>query len=572
MKHIIIHSRSKNRTFQDAGGIWPLSINFKQTPAFRPEKLIFSAAVVIILATFLVYLPSFNTPFQFDDVKRIVGQKVVENLDPGSSFQYSKSRFLLYLTLGLNYYFGKYDVFGYHLFNLIIHILSSLLVFALSSIIFNSSRIKNQNLKQHSLILAFFSSMIFALHPIQTESVTYIWQRGESMTGMFYLLAIFLYAKFRLSQDNDNPKKTGFLFYAACIISIVLCSFTKPNSVTLPVAILFYEICFLSRSIKEFKGSLKYLAPILLFVLLPVALAKFDAGENKGVAIRLTSYYMPYYYTKLRVLANSLLLMAIPFKQTLEYGLIWSASLTNPISTLYSLIILLSLAVICIFSFRRNPLISFAISWFFLTVLVTTILFLEDIFFEHYLYLPLFGYSLIVPALSLRFADAAKVTRKFWIICLLFLIATYSFGTYSRNQVWKTEISLWEDAVKKSPNKARVHYTLGVYYFGAKRYKEALKEYTIALKLKPEYHEAYYRLGEYYFNFGDMEKSIWNYKKALEINPEFFEAYVSLGNTYITNRQYIKARECFNNALKFTGDQDVIKNINVVLKKIHRYE
>lgn len=534
--------------------------------------IIFSAAIIIILAAALVYLPSFNTPFQFDDVKRIVGQKVVENLDLGDSFQYSKSRFLLYLTLGLNYYFGKYDVFGYHLFNLIIHILSSLLVFALSCIIFNSPRIRDQNLKQHSLILAFFSSMIFSLHPIQTESVTYIWQRGESMAGMFYLLAIFLYAKFRLSQDNGNPKKTGFLLYTACIISIILCSFTKPNSVTLPVAILLYEICFSSRSVKEFKGSLRYLVPILLFVLLPMALAKFDAGENKDVAIRLTSYYMPYYYTKLRALANSLSLMVFPFKQTLEYGFIWSASLVNPISTLYSLIILLSLAVIGIFNFRRSPLISFAISWFFLTLLVTTILFLEDIFFEHYLYLPLFGYSLIVPALSLKFADAVKVTRKLWIACLLILIAAYSFGTYSRNRVWKTEISLWEDAVKKSPYKARAHYTLGVYYFRANRYKEAFREYELALKFKPEYPEAYYRIGEYYFRFGDTERSIWSYKKAIEINPEFLEAYVNLAGVYLNIRQYKDARECFNNALKFTGDPGVIKSINAALKEISHYE
>lgn len=553
--------------FLKKGGVF----NYPERDYMKPV-IIFSAVIVIILAIFLAYLPSFNTPFQFDDVKRIVGQKVVENLDVISIFQHSKARFMVYFTLSLNYHFGKYNVFGYHLFNVIIHILSSVLVFALSLIIFNSPRLKRHDLERHSLLLAFFSSMIFALNPLQTESVTYIWQRGESMLGFFYLLAIFLYAKFRLSQNAENPEKTGFLFYIACIVSMVLASFTKPNSVTLPVAILFFEACFLSRTIKEFKGTLKYLAPLLLFILLPAYIAKFDVGENEGVAIRLGSYYMPYYYTKLRVLANSLLLMAFPFKQTLEYDFIWSTSLINPVSTLGCLIILALLVIIGFFSFRRSPLVSFAINWFFLTLLVTTILFLDDIFFEHYLYLSLFAFGLIVPALSLKFSLDIKLPRKIWTSCLLFLIAAYSFGTYSRNLVWKTEISLWEDAVLKSPYKARAHYTLGVYYFRAKRYEDSFREYTFALKLKPEYPEAYYRFGEYYFNFGDIEKSIDNYKKALEINPEFLEAYINLGNIYLYAKEYRNAKDCFRNALKLTKDEGIIKNINYILKEAERYE
>ncbi len=537
------------------------------------KRLLIPFAILIIIATLaIIYLPGINTPFQFDDVKRIAGQKVIENLDIGNIFQYSKSRFFLYFTLAVNYYFCKYNVFGYHLVNLIIHTIASLLVFVLSFIIFNSPRLKKQNLAQHSLMLAFFSSMIFAFHPIQTGAVTYIWQRGESMTGMLYLLAIFLYAKFRLSQVNGHRRKIKALFYIACIIAITLCSCTKPNSVTLPIAILIFEICFLSRNIKEFRGSLKYLIPILFFILLPMALAKFDVGENKGVAIRFTNYYMPYYYTKIRVLANALWLMLFPVNQSIEYNFTLSASLINPISTLLSLIILFSLIGVCIFNFRRNPLVSFVIIWFYLVFLVTTILYLEDFFFEHYLYMPLFGYSLILPALSLNIANNLKINKKWWIGFLIILIAAYSIAAYSRNLVWKTEISLWEDAVKKSPSRARAHYTLGVYYFRAQRYEESLREYNIALKLKPEYPEAYYRLGEYYLNFRDTERSIVYYKKAIEMNPEFFEAYVNLSNVYLANRQYKDAKECLNNALRLTNDQGIIKSINKVLKETERYE
>ncbi|MDP2912171.1 MAG: tetratricopeptide repeat protein [Candidatus Omnitrophota bacterium] len=529
------------------------------------------AIFVILLLTLLVYLPSFHTPFQFDDVKNVVGERVVENPGLTDIFQHSKSRFLLFLTMGLNYYFGKYNVFGYHLINLIIHTLSSLLVFALSFIIFNSPRLMRLNLKPYSFMLAFFSSMIFAIHPIQTQSVTYIWQRGESMAGMFYFLSIFLYARFRLIQINGGGKKLGWLFYMLCFVSMTLCSLTKETSMTLPAAILIYEICFLSKDMNELKSSLKYLIPILLFVLTPIMITKLES-QSGTISIRFTEYYIPYYCAKIRMLIKSLLLMALPINQSLEYDFTWSISFTDLILTSGSLIILFSLIAICIFSFKRNPLISFAISWFYLTLSITTLVFLEDIFFEHYLYLPLFAYSIIVPALSLSIVNNLNINRKWWVAFIVILVTLYSAATYNRNLVWKTGISLWEDAVKKSPYKPISHYTLGVYYLRAKRYEDASKEYSLALKLKPRYPEAYYRLGEYYSILGNAEKSIENYKIALQINPEFFEAYLNLGNVYLTAGKYKNARDCFNNALAFTEDPRYIKNIRDTLRMIPAYE
>jgi len=530
------------------------------------------AILIIISATSLVYLSSFNTPFQFDDVKNVVGARVVENFSLPDFFQHSKSRFLLCLTLSLNYYFGKYNVFGYHLVNLIIHIISSLLVFGLSLIIFDSNRLTRLDLRRHRFELALSASMIFALHPIQTESVTYIWQRGESMAGMFYLLSIFLYARVRLSQINGLAKIFRWLMYAMCFISIILCSLTKPTSLSLVIAIFIYEIFFLSNDMDGFKASLRYLIPVLLFILVPIMITKIDTAETTGIGIRLAKDYIPFYYAKIRILAKSLLMMTFPIRQGLEYDFSWNISIADLILTASSSIVLISLIAICIFNFKRNPLISFVISWFYLTLSITSLIFLDDIFFEHYLYLPLFGYSIIVPALSLSIVNKLKINRKWWLGFIVILIAFYSVATYNRNLVWKTEISLWEDAVKKSPYKARAHYTLGVYYFRAKRYEEAFREYNIALKLKPIYPEAYYRLGEYYFSLRDVEKSIANYKKALQINPEFFEAYLNLGSVYVAARQYKNARECFNNALRFTKDQDYIKNIKAVLEGIKNYE
>ncbi len=530
------------------------------------------AFLTIILLTTAVYLNSFSVPFQFDDVKRIVDIRAAQVLDLGEIFQYSKNRFLLYLSFALNFYFGQQDVFGYHLLNLVIHIITSSLVFLLCLSVFNSPGFPYPDLKKHGGILALFSALIFAVHPIQTQAVTYIYQRGESMAAMFYLLALFLYAKFRLRQIHGPAKKGGMLLYAACLVSIVLSSLTKATSATLPAAILLYEVCFLSKDAKEFKIALRFLAPILIFTIFPLLLARFDIGESKGVAVRFSSYYVPYYYTKFRVLASALRLIVLPINQRVEYDFALSTSLGHPISTFYSLILHLCLIGIAIISFRRRSLVSFVIIWFYLTLIGTTILFLDDLFFEHYLYPTLFAFALALPITSLNLAQRMRIDKRWWVAFLIVLLAIYSVGTIRRNNVWHTEISLWEDAVKKSPYHARSNYTLGVYYFKAKRYDDALRMYRLAMQYKPDYSEAYYRLGEYYFALGDTERSIANYKKAIEIDPEFFEAHLNMGSVYLHLKRYSDAETYFNNALRFTDRSDYRKKITTVLEEIKRHE
>lgn len=532
------------------------------------------AILSIILVTCVIYLNSLQSPFQFDDVKRIVGIRAAQVIDIKEIFQYSKNRFFLYLTYALNFYLGKENVVGYHILNLLIHAISAILVFLLSLSIFDSPKLSSFRLKKNCFIISLFAALIFAAHPIQTESVTYIWQRGESMAGMFYLLAMTLYARFRLKEIyNPGREKQGIGLYAFSLISIILCSLTKPTSATLPMAILFYEICFLSKTRADFTEVFKKrLLPILALIIVPLLLAKYDIRESEGVGIRFSSYYMPYYYTKLRVLLQAFFLMIVPLNQTIEYDFTLSTSLVEPISTFSSLIFHLSLIVLAVLLIKHHPLISFAIGWFYLTLSGTTILFLDDLFFEHYLYLPLFGYALVLPTYILNLGHTLRLNRKWVVGFLILLVGAYSAAAYNRNKVWRTEISLWEDAVSKAPNKPRANYTLGVYYFRAKRYADALKYYALALKYKPLYPEAYYRLGEYYFHMGNVEKAVANYRQAIQINPEFFAAYLNLALVCRNSGDYASARRYFKKAMELTSEPEYIKEIENTLKEMAYYE
>lgn len=534
------------------------------------------AFLIIAIATSSVYLNSFNVPFQFDDVKRIVDINAARSFDLVEIFRYSKSRALSYLTFSLNYYFGKENVFGYHLLNLIIHIISSFLVFILSLSILSSPailRLKTFNLKEESYLISLFAALIFAVHPVQTESVTYIWQRGESMAGMFYLLSLCFYVRFRLDQIYSPDKRHAInLFYIGCLFFMLLSFLSKPTSVTLPAAIMLCEISFFSQDKKEFKGAAKRLLPVAAFTVIPFILAKYDTGESKGIAVRLSPYYMPYYYTKLRVLADALRLMALPLGQRIEYYFDWSASLTKPMTTFYCLMLHLGLLVTAVLNFRRNRIIFFAVMWFYLTLSVTTLLFLDDLFFEHYLYLPLVAYAFSLSIFSFRFCSRAKIDKRAWIVFMVILVAVYSFAAHNRNKVWQSEISLWEDAVKKSPKHARANYTLGVYYFRARRYKEALQRYKTALFYEEDYPEAYYRLGEYYLELKEPHRSIESYKKAIMLKPDFFEAHLNLASVFLHLSKYPEAREYFNNALRLTGNSVYREKITAILEEIKRYE
>lgn len=533
------------------------------------KKIILLSLIVLSIA--IAYSNSFNVPFQFDDVKRIVDVKPIQSIDIKSIFNYSKSRFLLYTTFALNYYFGKYNPSGYHFVNLLIHIINSILIFYLSFLVFTSRRLFSRYSK-NALMLSVFSTLIFALHPVQTESVTYIYQRGESMAGTFYLLAIFLYAKFRDNTVDYPGKYTKAMLYSLAVLSCLTAFFIKPNTVTLPAAILMYELCFITGNMKEFRNSLKYIAPFVILACIPVLTAKFDPSESRNVSVGFGGYAVSYYLTKLRVLSNALGLILMPARQRIEYDFVMSVSLFKPITTLLSLGVVIFMLGAAVVSFKKQTLITFAIAIFFIGLSVTTILVLDDMFFEHYLYLPVFGYGLILPAMIFDYFSRAKIGRKAGVILLTIIVASYAVSAYQRNKVWKTEISLWEDAVRKSPMHARSRYTLGVYYFRAKRYKEALKEYNMALAYRPMYPEAYYRLGEYYFALGDPGQSIICYNKAIEINPDFFEAYLNLGSVYYALNNISGALPCFTKALGLTQDPDYIAKINNVIKELKRHE
>lgn len=216
------------------------------------------------------YSNTFNSPFQWDEGKFIAENPIVKDLsyffEPSKAkgFEFYggiKSRYIGYLTFALNYKIHGTDVSGYHIFNLLIHILNAMLVYFLVVLTFRTPFLSNLSLRPRSIggsnLIALLSALLFVSHPIQTEAVTYIFQRLASLVTFFYLLPIVLYIKWRIASYSPLPLWEGvrgrvrwgrvipLLLYLLSLISAILAMKTKENAFTLPLVIMIYEFFFL---------------------------------------------------------------------------------------------------------------------------------------------------------------------------------------------------------------------------------------------------------------------------------------------------------------------------------------
>jgi hypothetical protein len=158
--------------------------------------------LLIVTLSLIAYSNTFSVPFHFDDKSVIVENPAIKDLQYFSSpskvkaftehFGYHtfRSRYIGYLTFALNYSIHGLDTTGYHIVNLVIHVCTSLLVYLLVHLTFKTSFLLTSKLRDYSQQIALFAALLFACHPVQTEAVTYIWQRVASLATMFYLLSL----------------------------------------------------------------------------------------------------------------------------------------------------------------------------------------------------------------------------------------------------------------------------------------------------------------------------------------------------------------------------------------------
>lgn len=526
----------------------------------RPSSLTRTLGVLVLLSLvgLLIYSNTFSAAFHFDDYTNIEKNPQIQDLKNLSDA--SGSRYIGFLTFALNYYFGGLNVFGYHLVNLIIHLVNAFLVYFLVLFIFETPAMASSEIKNNRPFgIALAASLFFVSHPVQTQAVTYIVQRFASLATLFYLLTLVCYLRWRLTPSATRGR--SFLYIAA-LMSIVLGMKTKEITFTLPIMIIMIEAVFFSSG--GFVKRWLFIAPFLLsFLIIPLSRPDVVGQMEAGFARQtLEISRFDYLFTQFRVIVTYLRLLVLPINQQLDYDYPVYHSFFE-FSVLLSFLFLSALFVLALYSlFKRSQspytrLIAFGTLWFFLALSIeSSIIPIIDVIFEHRLYLPSIGFfiafsTVLITTVEQR-AKSAPDTYK--VVGLAILIIVLGFGTYQRNLIWKDDLIFWQYEVKRSPNKARVHHNLGLALQKKGMVQEAIVAFEKALTLKPDFPEPLNNLGVIYTDQGHWDKAIEVYEKALKLNPNLAESHHNLAGVYAIQGRWDAAIREYQTALKLKPD------------------
>ena len=496
-----------------------------------PSKFETPLLTLLAVVVIFIYAETLSGPFIFDDRNNIrenpyirISQLTLHNLASAAFDSPSHHRPVANISFALNYYINGYNVVGFHAVNIIIHVITGLLLYFLVQTTFRTPALRSRY--EHYKWISFFTAALWLVHPLQTQSVSYMVQRMNSLAAMFYILSFLCYAKLRLSPQ-ERPK---WGLVSGCILSGMLALGTKQNAATLPFFLLLYEWYFFQNlSLKWLKDHLALLAG-LLFLLAVVALIFLGTEPlQKILAGYASRNFTPVQrlLTEMRVVIFyiSVFLWPHPSRLNLDHDFALSYSLTDPITTLFSMLAIALLLAVAAILAKKQRLISFGILWFLGNLVIESSIFSLEIIFEHRLYLPSMMCSLIVVLLVYRWVKPAWLKP----MILLSLTIVAALWTYERNEVWRDRITIWEDCVKKSPQKARPYNNLGAALANDGQYSKAIEQYHKALLINPYYPNAYANLGFSLAKQGKLEESITQFLKALQLKPKDPEILSNLG-------------------------------------------
>ena len=566
--------------------VYPSSI-----PNVFGSSLALQGLAAMLILGIIIYANSFQSTFHLDDMNNIRDNPSIRNLaDIKGMWQFSKTRVMALYSFAWNYHYGQLNVWGYHLVNLIIHLINGILVYWLSFLILSTPVLKDKFIPKDKTILSLAVALLFVSHPLATQSVTYIVQRMTSMSAMFYFLGLILYL---LSRFTGKGKASKTRLLIGCGISVLLAILTKENAFTFPFAIVLIEICFMQTrpNAISFKDRRVLLIGAALIVLIVLGFYNYSAYllrpeymDQSPADKNLTS--MHYLLTQFSVILKYIQLLFVPVNQVFDYNYQLVTSFLDPRAWI-CFIVLLGLIGLAIASFKNHRIISFGIFWFFLTIAIeSSIIPLNDLIFEHRTYLPSFGFFLLL--VYVIYWLTWKDRKTIGLSILAVIMVCNSVLTIMRNNVWKDEVTLSTDSIKKSPGKARPYnnrgdalvdqkkleeayndfneaialnpsYAMAYYNRGnllkmQKKYDQALKDFNYAIGNRPDFDKAYNNRGSVFKELNQLDEALADYNRAISINHDYPMAYNNRGSVYILQKQYKLAIEDLDQAIALKPD------------------
>lgn len=547
--------------------------------------------LLLVLSSTGIYFNSLKGSFHFDDVP-LISSPWIESLDSFNRFvkiTAFENRPVLLWSYAFNNSLGKNKEFGFHLVNLMLHIGVTLLIFfsvLKTSSFFRSSNESEKNFHEIKIskniwAFPFITALIFSLHPLNTDSVSYISSRSSVLATFFYLLSLYIFLNlFRPRREKGNLKNRMILI-PLVLLGMYMSLASKLIAATLPLLMAFwYSIFIFSRN--NLQGLWKKNWSYLLFFLFSIS-ALFLLGDSwlyntKDQGLDLYGRW-PYLLVQIKIIVFYYFkLFLLPFNLSVDSGMPFSSFYDDPYIILASLIIF---GVVVITIKSRNAWLLVGTAWFFITLAPTSSFIpLNDLAVEHRTYLPMsLGLCMIVGQ------GVSRLQPFYRVGILTILIIALGMTTVTRNGDWINEVSLWRDVIKKNPASSRAHNNLGKAYFekgdlelATYHFKKSIanipkfvedkfnlkktngflvrkKPSTIFnfnnqnLRIAAELVEPHYNLASVYLDQGKIDLAEKEYLKTLALRPKHISAKIGLGSVYNQKGLFEKAEKFYNQAI-----------------------
>ncbi len=440
-------------------------------------------AIMVVFA----YGHTLDVPFYLDDFSSIQENPVIYNWQGtwAELWQFAALRIVGYFSFAFNYQIHQFQVAGYHVINIIIHFLAGGAVLALLRGLVRTPAINSLVTSEEAkLFLPIVVALIFVLHPLQIQGVTYIVQRLASLAAFFYIATMACFIQARLATKN-LPRS---LWIFACLLLTLLAFFTKQNTVTLPIALLLLEFIFfpgrktrllITGGIALFGLGIAWLILAWVFKQNPFSLQAMQALTRETTAISRTSYLA----TQMNVLWTYISLFFWPFSSHIDYSypinegflyvnnnyhLVARLLHSEAILALVGHLLILGIAG---YNLRRRPLIAFGIGFYYLAhAIESSLIPIRDVIFEHRTYLPNLGLAILC-AWLLVIQLPRWLSKQLTQIIIISLILILSTATWFRNQMWRDPVALWQHNVEQSPDKKRAWIILGKHLIQSGQFK-----------------------------------------------------------------------------------------------------
>lgn len=498
--------------------------------------------IIIIAVTTAVYYNALKNEFVFDDESVIVNNESIRSLNKLPAFFTAEDGFhkvigryyrpVVSSSYALDYSIWGLNPFGFHLTNLIIHIISCILLFKILTLLF--LRFKHRNL------FSLFATLIFSVHPIHTEAVSWVSGRTDSMVTMFFFASFLSYIEFtkefvhgREEHSLQAVRNKNYLYLILSLVFYFTGLLTKEMIITLPLIILLYDFIYRKKDLKYFKDNILvyalFFAFTIIYLILRYELLK-DIPEREK--------YLYFYGKDIAVVIGTMLktipiyfrLLLAPFGLLYHYnGVIEDAKNLFDIGVFLSVLFIVLLISLAVYFYKKDSIISFCILFFFVTLLpVMNFIPTMNLMAERFLYLTSFALALLICHITLL--GSAKRDSAFMHIGLIIIILSLAYLTFDRNKDWKDNNALYSSA--EGVNGTVLLVNSGNILANGSKYDEAAKLYRKAIEIRDNNLLAHHNLGLIYLLRGNLDSAELKFNKGISIDSLAPDGYYQLATVY----------------------------------------